>query len=425
MLQTPGGSDWESNPGSPECESRLLADCRYCAVSAACPVCGRKPVPRQCAGQGLKALPSGTPHPAQDRACTLSIRTPRRWVVAGSTPPSCRSTLAITYTLNSGQPTSVLPCDDKNTWVLLHGTSHFRTSNGAGGCMPAIGLLLAGLAHPTVNDKWACACAIHLATVYFDDPSTKVSPALVEVYEYHTASPPLVRTILGPTRRKTISRSSLSYDPTMNKAHSAYCRYTGLHGTRHGIFRLVLPDYITGLGSAWIRVKTESVRRNPDSLSLVSARNETRLRGFFGIHCTVLTAFRPGTHGKLPGPGTVQVAAIDVEAGVQTTPKVVKGTGEDMLWDSIPRGLFKGLILYMHAGAWFNRLWRDQYLDGRPYEERPVFEGAHHTLGGPTRVVIRLGMEVSSCRPATPSNLSQTGTPGTSKPFSWTSNDFD
>ncbi|KAJ8876041.1 hypothetical protein PR048_023949 [Dryococelus australis] len=40
-------------------------------------------------------------------------------------------------------------------------------------------------------------------------------------------------------------------------------------------------------------------------------------------------------------------AAVDLEAGVQITPKVVKGTGEDMLRDGIPPATFKGPILYI------------------------------------------------------------------------------
>ncbi|KAJ8889712.1 hypothetical protein PR048_009213 [Dryococelus australis] len=42
----------------------------------------------------------------------------------------------------------------------------------------------------------------------------------------------------------------------------------------------------------------------------------------------------------------LEVAAIDIETGLQTTPKVVKGTGEDMLRDGIDTGpLLKGLAL--------------------------------------------------------------------------------
>ncbi|KAJ8895060.1 hypothetical protein PR048_000385 [Dryococelus australis] len=63
-----------------------------------------------------------------------------------------------------------------------------------------------------------CACAINLATVYRDDPSTKVSLALIGVYEYDIVNPPLVRTNTGPTPRKIISGSSLGEALTMNKA---------------------------------------------------------------------------------------------------------------------------------------------------------------------------------------------------------------
>ncbi|KAJ8875936.1 hypothetical protein PR048_023844 [Dryococelus australis] len=38
------------------------------------------------------------------------------------------------------------------------------------------------------------------------------------------------------------------------------------------------------------------------------------------------------------GKEVLEVTAIDLEVGVQTTPKVVKGTGEDMLWDGTDTG---------------------------------------------------------------------------------------
>ncbi|KAJ8869086.1 hypothetical protein PR048_030647 [Dryococelus australis] len=64
------------------------------------------------------------------------------------------------------------------------------------------------------------ACAVNLIILYVHDPSTKVSPTLVGVYEYDIVSPPLVRTNLRPTPRKIISGSSLDEAITMNKAFS-------------------------------------------------------------------------------------------------------------------------------------------------------------------------------------------------------------
>ncbi|KAJ8895983.1 hypothetical protein PR048_001324 [Dryococelus australis] len=48
-----------------------------------------------------------------------------------------------------------------------------------------------------------------------------------------------------------------------------------------------------------------------------------------------------------------------------------------------------------------------------------VTDGAHQAPGRTTRVITRLGVEVRSCRPGTPSNLSQTRTPGTSSYDVW------
>ncbi|KAJ8884155.1 hypothetical protein PR048_016012 [Dryococelus australis] len=56
--------------------------------------------------------------------------------------------------------------------------------------------------------------------------------------------------------------------------------------------------------------------------------------------CLSTARFATAEHTRLPSfdllpPLVLEVAAIDLEAGVQMTPKIVKGTGEDMLRDGI------------------------------------------------------------------------------------------
>ncbi|KAJ8878250.1 hypothetical protein PR048_018827 [Dryococelus australis] len=99
-------------------------------------------------------------------------------------------------------------------------------------------------------------------TVYFDDPSTKVSLILVGVYEYDIASPPLVRTNLRPTLRKIVYGSSLDEDLTMNKAqnHVHQSGYPCLNALRPGVHTV---GHITQ-----VIIKKESLR----SLTLYAPR---------------------------------------------------------------------------------------------------------------------------------------------------------
>ncbi|KAJ8867782.1 hypothetical protein PR048_031585 [Dryococelus australis] len=75
---------------------------------------------------------------------------------------------------------------------------------------------------PPLDKNLQRACTVNLATVYFDDPSTRASPTVVGVYEYDIMSQPLVGLILEPTPRKIISGSSLDEALTMNMAVHSY-----------------------------------------------------------------------------------------------------------------------------------------------------------------------------------------------------------
>ncbi|KAJ8883909.1 hypothetical protein PR048_015764 [Dryococelus australis] len=102
----------------------------------------------------------------------------------------------------------MLPPQGSQTSDLLGGRVHQRQAPSSGGC------------GTHEHENLQCTRAVNLATEYFDDPSTKVSPSLVGVYEYDIVSPHLFRTILRPPPRKIISGSSSNEDMTMNKALS-------------------------------------------------------------------------------------------------------------------------------------------------------------------------------------------------------------